>query len=165
VTLAGINDYARQVVDASLLTEELKALIGQAGDPVEVLVTPTGVRRAREVFEGAPGQTPGQGEAVEGFVIAGLETSSGQPRTPDVMPNSVLISNEWEFQRPLRVGDRLYARARLADISERLGGQFGYSLYFRTEVELTDADGGAVARTATTLMQYDARNARGEPQE
>jgi hypothetical protein len=152
-------------MDASLLTDELKSLIGRGGDPVEVLVTPTAVRRAREVFEGAPGGALSAGDAVEGFVIAGLETSSGQPRTPDVMPNSVLISNEWEFQRPLRVGDRLSARARLADISERFGGQFGYSLYFRTEVELTDAEGATVARTATTLMQYDARNARREPQE
>jgi acyl-CoA thioesterase FadM len=81
-------------------------------------------------------------------------------RVPDLMPNSVLISNEWEFRRPLRVGDALTARSRLADISERFGGQFGYGLYIRTEVELRDMTGELVARTATTLMQYDAANAR-----
>jgi acyl dehydratase len=152
------------MTDVSLLDDELKGMIGRAAEATQVVVTATAVKRAREVYFGVVAPPPAEGDEVEGVVIAALETSTGQLRVPDVMPNSVLISNEWEFERPLRAGDALTAQSRLADITERFGGQFGYSLYFRTEVELRDATGALVARTATTLMQYDARNARGQGQ-
>lgn len=148
------------MTDESLLTDDVRSLIGRTSEAMAVSITPVSVRRAREVYLGQPGLLPAEGDEVEGIAITALETSSGQLHLPDVMPNSVLISNEWEFLRPLRAGDQLLAQSRLADISERFGGQFGYSLYFRTDVEFRDSRGELVARTSTTLMQYDASNAR-----
>lgn len=148
------------MTDTSLLTEEVQALVGHTSEPVTTRVTAAAVRRAGEVYFGRPGEVPSDGMDVPGVTIAGLETSSGEPRMPDLMPNSVLISNEWQFERPLRMGEELVVQSRLADISERFGGRFGYSLYFRTDVEFRDSGGELVARSSSTLMQYDPANAR-----
>jgi hypothetical protein len=152
------------MTEESLLTDDVRALIGTATESVPVRVTAAAVRRAGEVYFGVPGTVPADGEPVPGVVIAGLEVT-GRLDLPDLLPNSVLISNEWQFERPLRMGEELQARTRLADISERLGGRFGYSLSIRTDVEFADATGAVIARTSSTLMQYDPKNARDEGEE
>lgn len=78
------------------------------------------------------------------------------------MPNSILIANQWEFERPLRMGETLDAFYRVVDISERFGGRFGYSVDFRAEVVYRDATGAIVARSGRTMTQYDAAEARPE---
>ncbi|MCA9825262.1 MAG: MaoC family dehydratase N-terminal domain-containing protein [Dehalococcoidia bacterium] len=148
------------MTEESLLTDDVRALIGAASEAAPVQVTAVAVRRAGDVYYGRPGAVPPAGEPVPGIAIAGLETGSTRLNIPDLMPNSVLISNEWEFERPLRMGEELMARSRLADISERFGGKFGYSIYIRTDVEFSDSEGALVARASSTLMQYDPRNAR-----
>jgi hypothetical protein len=148
------------MADESLLTDEIRALIGTTSDSTSVRVTAAAVRRAGEVYFGAPADVPADGDPVPGVTIAGLETNTARLQVPDVLPNSVLISNEWQFERPLRMGEELEARTRLADISERFGGRFGYGIYVRTDVELLDTGGALIARSSSTLMQYDPRNAR-----
>jgi hypothetical protein len=149
------------MTEESLLTDELRALIGSATPPGRARITRKGVARATEVYYGSPLTGLEEGDIAPGVAIAGIESEAEGFQTPNVMPNSVLVSNEWEFLRPLRVGEELSAQTRLADISERFGGRFGYSLYFRTDVEFRDSAGELVARSSNTLMQYDARNARG----
>jgi hypothetical protein len=85
-------------------------------------------------------------------------------RLPDPLPKSLLVSNEFSLERPVLAGEVLTARARVADISERLGGQFGHGIYVRTEVEFTGADGALAGRTASTLMYYDPAGRRSEGQ-
>lgn len=148
--------------EESLLTEEVRALIGQTGEPAAVQVTPHVVVRAAETFTRRHVRPPAEGEPVPGFVLAGLTTNGDAPAIPALMPNSLLIANEWSFERPLRMGEWLTAQSRIADIVERFGGQFGYSLHFRTEVEYRDATGAVVARAGHTMMQYDASQARRE---
>jgi acyl dehydratase len=149
------------MVEASLLTEEVRAMIGRTGEPAEARVTRRAVARAMETFYGRRGDLPAEGEPVTGLVLAALETEAEGFFMPGLLPDDLLVSNEMEFARPLRMGERLTARTKLSDIVERFGGRFGYSLHVRTEVEFVDAGGAVVARSVRTLMQYDA-SARGE---
>jgi len=148
------------VPERSLLTDEVRAAIGRATDPIRVRLTPRVVARTMDVYLGHHEDVPAEGAEAPGFAIAGLETESGSLELMDLMPNTLLISNEWTFERPLIVGEEFEARTVLADISERFGGQFGYSLTVRTEVTFTDTTGAIAARGARTMMQYDAAGSR-----
>ena len=146
--------------DASLLTPEVRALIGVRTPMEPVRVTQRAVRRAVEVFTGRPGRDYCEGEPVPGYALAALDSESEPLPLPMLMPQSLLISNEWQFERPLRMGEQFSVAYRIVDISERFGGKFGYSLDFRSERELIDATGAVVARSAHSMMQYDASQAR-----
>ncbi|MBK6560762.1 MAG: hypothetical protein IPH65_02545 [Dehalococcoidia bacterium] len=150
--------------EQSLLTDEVRALIGSETPAGTVQVTPRGWRHAVEVYTGrVPAETPAPGEPVSGYAIAALETENGgTSRIPDLMPNSLLIANQWEFERPLRMGETLTASSRIVDITERFGGRFGYSIDFRTESVYRDPTGAVVARGGITMTQYDVRDARSE---
>lgn len=148
--------------EESLLTDEVRALVGQATEAVEVEVAARHVRRAMDLYLGERKRLSfAAGERVPGYVLVALVSEAEGVDLPDVMPNSILISNEMLFERPLVMGERLILRSRIGDISERFGGRFGYSLYFRTETEACDPTGGVVAKTAQTMMYYDAAAATG----
>ena len=148
--------------DESLLTDEVRALVGLATESVEVEVASRHVRRAMDLFLGRMDRSFAAGERVPGYVLVALVSEAEGVDLPQVMPDSILISNEMQFERPLLMGERLVLRSRIADISERFGGRFGYSLYFRTETEAFEPGGTSVARTAQTMMYYDATSATGE---
>lgn len=147
--------------EESLLTDELRAQIGRASESLPVEVTLKAVQRSAEVYHGKPVHLDLKpGDDVPGYAIAALGTDSEDLNFDAPMPNSVLVSNEWIYERPLRLGEVLHCRQRIGDISERFGGQFGQSLHVRRETEYADASGEVVARSVNTLMYYDARNAR-----
>lgn len=147
--------------DESLLTDEVRALAGKETPIGAVEVTPRALRRAVEVYTGAPPATvPAPGEPVAGYVIAALDADYEVETLPNLMPNSILISNEWQFERPLRMGETLQASYRLVDITERFGGRFGYSIDFRAEVVYRDGAGEVVARSGRTMTQYSASERR-----
>jgi hypothetical protein len=146
--------------EASLLTDEIRALIGQRTELLPVQVTIRAVRRALDVYLGQLEASFQEGDDVPGYVLAALDSESEPPALPVLLPNSLLISNEWEFERPLRLGEQLNVAYRIVDISERFGGRFGYSLDFRSEEEFSDASGAVVARSGRSMMQYDAREAQ-----
>ena len=150
--------------EQSLLTEDVRALIGRETASGSVQVTPRGWRHAVEVYTGrVPKETPAPGDPVSGYAIAALETDYEATELPNLMPNSILIANQWEFERPLRMGETLDAFYRVVDITERFGGRFGYSIDFRAEVVYRGPAGELVARSGRTMTQYDAAEAR--PQE
>lgn len=149
-------------IEQSLLTDEVRALIGKGTEPVRLTITRRQVARARELYTGVAGRWDGEdGELVPGYVMVALEPEGDGLHVPDLLPDSLLISNEWIFERPLRLGEELTIAQRLADFNERFGGQFGYSIHVRTEAELRDTTGAIVARSVRTLMQYDASEKRG----
>ena len=149
--------------DESLLTDDVRALAGKETPIGTVEVTPKALRRAVEVYTGSPPTTvPAAGEPVTGYVIAALDADYELEALPNLMPNSILISNEWQFERPLRMGETLQASYRLVDITERFGGRFGYSIDFRAEVVYRDAAGDVVARSGRTMTQYSASERRGD---
>ncbi len=148
--------------DESLLSDEVRALVGREQVLGQVQVTPRSVRRAIEVYTGKiPKTLPAEGEDVPGYAIAAFEGDYESEPLPSLMPNSLLIANEWSFERPLRMGETLHAVHVVAGISERFGGRFGYSIDTRTETQYKDADGKVVARSAFTMTQYSAADARG----
>lgn len=153
----------RRMPEQSLLTDEIRALQGPATVMLPVEVTPRAVQRAMDVYLGHHEDAPDEpGSPVPGYVLAALDSESEPPALPTLLPNSLLISNEWSFERPLRLGEKLDVAYRITGISERFGGRFGYSIDFRTEDEFTDSSGAVVARSARNMMQYDASEARDE---
>jgi len=151
----------RLMPEESLLTDEVRALVGRETPSGTVEVTLRGWRHAVEVYTGyEPTRNPAPGEAVSGYAIAGLETDYEQTELPNLMPNSILIANQWEFERQLRMGETLHASYRLVDVNERFGGRFGYSIDFRAEVLYRDEAGEVVARSGRTMTQYSAADAR-----
>lgn len=147
--------------DESLLTDELRAQIGRETSARPVEVTLKAVQRAAEVYHGEPIRLDLKpGDEVPGYTLAALGADGEDVAIESPMPNSVLVSNEWLFERPLRLGETLMCKGRLGDIAERFGGQFGQSLHFRREAQYFDGDGNLVATSVNTLMYYDARNNR-----
>ena len=120
------------------------------------------MKRAHEVYYGTPGPDFADGDDVPGWVIAVLDPEKDPPELPRLLPQSLLISNEWSFERYPRLGETLDLTSVVTNISERFGGRFGYSLDFRSEVEFRDQSGAVVARSASSMMQYDASAAEGE---
>lgn len=149
------------MADESVLTDEVRALVGSEAAPLRVRVTPRVVQRVVETYQLRP-RTYAEGDAVPGMVVVALQSEAEMITIPDVLPNSLLISNEVDFERPLRMGEELVVVSRLADIRERLGGRFGYSVYVRTENEFRQPDGTVAARSAQTMMYYDPAGASGD---
>jgi hypothetical protein len=148
------------VPEESLLTDELRALVALSTPLEPVTVTRRGLRRALEVF-GVDGRSDyADGEDVPGYALAALEPEYAGIAVPNVFAHSLLITNEWELLRPLRMGETLSTAHRIVDIAERFGGKFGYSLDFHSEYEFRDASGALVARSARTMRQYDPSQAR-----
>lgn len=141
--------------EQSLLTAEVRALVGGETPRTAVEVSERLVQRAQEVFLGRRGRPFAPGEDVPGYTMVALEHEDAPP-LPKLMPDILLVSNEWQFSRPLRLGERLEVSTRLADLSERFGGRFGYSIHVRMDIECRDAAGDIVARSIRMMMQYDA---------
>jgi len=150
------------MADGSLLTDEVRSYVGRETDPVTVRLTRAHVRRALLAVTGTADGLPDEGEPVPGFVLAALDGDTEQLATPSILPSGVLSGTEWTFERPLVVGDELTAVRRIADVSERLGGRYGHSVYFRSEVEYRDATGAVVARSSWQNTQFDPAGARGD---
>ena len=153
------------VPEESLLTDDVRALIGQSKVIGKVTVTRQAYKRALDTYTGRHNDPPPDGAEVPGYVLDGLSTEEDVPRWPNFLPQQVNISNEWEFERPLRMGEEFVVSTRLASISERFGGRFGYSLDVRTETVYSEAATGVeVARKVSTMSQYNVAEApiRGE---
>ena len=138
--------------ESSLLTDEVRARVGTAGPAVSVAITLRAVERTMDVYLGHHRRAFEPGAIVPGYVLVALQAEVDNISFPDLLPNSVLVSNEFSLERPLRLGEELTLQSRLADVTERLGGRFGYGLYVRTETEYRDPAGAVIARMAQTLM-------------
>ncbi|MBI5949385.1 MAG: MaoC family dehydratase N-terminal domain-containing protein [Chloroflexi bacterium] len=147
--------------ESSLITDDVRSLVGTATAPVRAQLSRRAVERAMDTFLGMRHPpAPEEGQRAPGYALAALEPEPERVELPNLMPNSLLISNEWQFERPLVVGEEISMVTRISDINERFGGRFGYSIYFRSDVEFSDASGALVARSVRTMMQYDAADAR-----
>lgn len=60
---------------------------------------------------------------------------------------------EFEFHRPVMVGDVLTGTARIADVYEREGGRGGKMTFLVTEIEYKDQKGEKVAVARSTLVE------------
>ncbi|MFQ5382492.1 MAG: hypothetical protein ACE5EF_12855 [Dehalococcoidia bacterium] len=145
------------MAEGSLITDEIRALIGRQGEPSRVAVGEEAVRRAIGSFGGDQETPLAAGDPVPGVALMNIAPfrEDQELGLRDLMPASILVSNEFSIERPIRLGEEFSAASRVADITERLGGQFGHALYVRHEVEFRDGQGLVVGRTASTMMHYD----------
>lgn len=150
------------MAEHSLLSDELRAHIGRSNEPRTAVVTIEAVHRAMGVYGGDVTRPFNQGDVVPGYVVVGLVSDGEGFRIPVPLPKSLLVSNEFAIERPIRLGETIVAQSRVADISERLGGQFGHGIYVRTDMEFRDPQGTLIGRTSNTLMHYDPAGARRE---
>ena len=63
---------------------------------------------------------------------------------------------EWEYARPLVVGDRLAARRVVADVKTREGSRGGTMTLVTLETEFRDADGAVALRQREILIETGA---------
>ena len=150
------------MAEQSLLTDEIRSHIGRTSEPRSARVTDEAVHRALEAWGGDRERHLQPGDVVPGYVLVGLAPEGEAVRLATLLPKSLLVSNEFSIERPILFGEELTAQSRVADISERLGGQFGHGLYVRTDMEFRDSTGALVAKTVSTLMYYDPAGARRE---
>jgi hypothetical protein len=147
-------------MEQSRITDEIRAFIGRERPAQTVTITLDAVLRAIDAYEGTRERVLAPGKPVPGFTLTNLAPGGDDIRMPDPLPKSLLVSNEFSIERPILLGEELSAVARVADISERLGGQFGHGIYVRTEVVFRGSDGDIAGQTASTLMYYDPAGAR-----
>ena len=60
---------------------------------------------------------------------------------------------EWEFFLPMRLGDTITSRSRLASVSER-EGRIGSMLFFVYETSYENQRGELAARCSSTMINY-----------
>ena len=87
------------------MTDDVRALIGQAHPLMNAQVTRRAYQRALDVYLGEHDYGPPDGADVPGYVIEALDSETEPPSIPSLLPQSLLISNEWQFERPLRMGE------------------------------------------------------------
>ena len=64
--------------------------------------------------------------------------------------------SEWEYLRPLRVGDELSGRIVVRDVTQREGSRGGAMTLVTLETEFRDATGAAVLRRRETWIERGA---------
>jgi acyl dehydratase len=137
--------------DASLITPELEAIIGQDGPPSEAAVTRDLVARVLDVMQDDDPRW--QGAVAPPYVLMAFGADLPLPETPRV-PLGLVTGDEWMLLRPVRVGERLSVVGRLAAVHERYGSRFGHNLVLRTTSTFTDERGELVAETGRSFIRY-----------
>ncbi len=165
--------------EGGVLNEEILSWIGKEGPPATAEVTKREIRQyATAVGIGQPDplftdeayakDTPYGGivapflfhnvpfsglrhvsESKEDGIPAG--SLSGTPRAPIPLPRTMAGGTEVEYIRPIRPGDVLTQKARIADITERRGSS-GPLVFTTTETTYTDASGQPVVIVRSTTI-------------
>lgn len=150
--------------EQSLITEEHRAAIGRTAGPVELHVRADDVRRVRTILGDDDPRWGEETGVAPPYVLAVIEPALPFHILPRVLPNGILTQTEWSFERPLRIGERVYATHRIVDIRDRFGGQYGYSVIINVMTEYRDESGEVVATSLRTALQFDPaqRRARAE---
>ena len=153
--------------------EELQKKIGTEGKPVTLEIEKGLIRRYVEaVGDSNPlwqdeeyARSTGYGGIVAPpWLLCALMATFpivSQPKTlpsavPEVrLPRERVLDGggEWEFSLPLRVGDSITARTKLAKVFER-EGRIGKMLFFVYQTNYTNQRGELVARSSSTLINY-----------
>lgn len=146
--------------DQSWVTDEVRARIGVPLPPRLVTITPDLVLRVRETLAG---HADVSGDGVPPMTLLALDGERAQFQPSHLAGSGLLTGNEWEWRRPLRLGDTLTVSSRLIDARERMGGRLGHSLLLYFEALLTQPDGELVAAIRHSIAHYAA--ARSQPPE
>lgn len=80
------------------------------------------------------------------MTVAHWDDGQGRPRVPRDLKRALHGEQEFEFLRPIYVGDVLTAVSRIADVYEKTGKRGGTMTFVVTETEFTNQRAEVVAR-------------------
>jgi acyl dehydratase len=164
-----------RMVGDPVITEEMRGLIGVETPPYYVEVEKGDLRRFVEAtgethplyIDAEWAKTTRYGSVIfpptffcpDPIITAKL---AGLAR-PWPFQYSIDGGSEWEFCRPVRVGDRLSLTARIADLYEKQGSpQRGRMLFTIIEVRCVNQDGELVGIARGTGIVYEGSAGGGE---
>jgi acyl dehydratase len=118
---------------------------GKEYDPVAFDVTEERVRAFHDLFGGPPGVPPTFLTAAEFMVFPHV---IGDPELAIDFRKVVHGSQEFEYRRPLRLGETLTVHARIASIRQKGGNGF-----LVVEMRMSAVDGQTVAVARSTMIE------------
>jgi hypothetical protein len=130
--------------------DRLRARIGQAGAPSEAVVEAGHLKRFVEAI-GDPNPRWAK-EAPPTFLVALAPASMHLDEAEEYGKGWLNGGNRFEYFEPVKVGDRITATSRVADVYEKTGGS-GSLLFIIFETDYVNQDGRTVARLRGTAIR------------
>jgi hypothetical protein len=130
--------------------DRLRARIGQDGPPVEAVVEAGHLMRFVEAI-GDPNPRWAQ-EAPPTFLVALAPASMHLAEAEEYGKGWLNGGNRFEYFEPVKVGDRITATGRVADVYEKTGSS-GSLLFIIFETEYVNQHGRTVARLRGTAIR------------
>jgi N-terminal half of MaoC dehydratase len=124
-----------------------RAAEGKSYEPVAFDVTEERVRAFRDLFGGPPGVPLTLLTAAEFSVFPLI---IGDPELALDFRKVVHGTQEYEFRRPLQLGETLMVGARIASIRQKGGNGF-----LVVEMQMNDVDGETAAVARSTMIERD----------
>ena len=141
--------------EQSVVTEEMRQVVGVEGEPKTHLVEAGAIRKfADAIGDPSPAYRGDAAVAPPTFLRsldAGPPSAAFESPFPDVLDGG----SEWEYVRPVRAGDRISVTETLVDIAEK-SGRLGPMLLTTWETRYADDGGTTVATQRNTLVYYRA---------
>lgn len=138
----------------------LRDLVGTVGTPLMRRVSSDSVRRfVSSLAAGLPAsattdeRVPGTFFCPDPLVVA----AEAQLPRPAVLDRRIDGGTEWEFLRPVRIGDELSLIARIAEISQRATADGRTMIATVFEVHAWNHDGELVGIARGTSLDYEER--------
>ena len=162
-----------RLTEKRITLEQLQQKIGTTADPIKFEIEKGLIRKfVQAVGDSNPlwqdeeyaKTTKHGGVVAPPWLLCALMTAS----PPDSRPKSVPLpvpgvppphkhildgGEEWEFLLPMRLGDTITSRSKLANVFER-EGRMGKMLFFVYQTSYTNQRGELVARSSSTVINY-----------
>jgi hypothetical protein len=130
--------------------DRLRARIGKDGPPTEALVEAGHLKRFVEAI-GDP-DPRWMGEAPPTFLVSLAPASVHLEEAEEYGKGWLNGGNRFEYFEPVKVGDRITATGRVADVYEKTGSS-GSLLFIIFETDYVNQDGRLVARLRGTAIR------------
>ena len=135
---------------ATSVLERLRARIGEAGPSSEATVEAGHLKRfVQAIGDPNPRWTK---EAPPTFLVALAPASMHLDEAEEYGKGWLNGGNRFEYHEPVKVGDRITATSRVADVYEKTGGS-GSLLFIIFETDYVNQDGRSVARLRGTAIR------------
>jgi hypothetical protein len=138
------------VSTTTAVVERLRARIGQKGSPAEATVEAGHLKRFVEAI-GDPNPRWTK-EAPPTFLVALAPASMHLDEAEEYGKGWLNGGNRFEYFEPVKIGDRITATSRVADVYEKTGGS-GTLLFIIFETDYVNQDGRSVARLRGTAIR------------
>jgi N-terminal half of MaoC dehydratase len=137
-------------METATVLDRIKAKVGVAGPAASSPVEEGHLRRFCEAI-GDPNPRWRE-EAPPTFLVALAPTSYHLPEAEDYGKGWLNGGNRFEYLEPVRVGDRITATTKVADVYEKEGGS-GTLLFIIFETDYVNQHGRTVARLRGTAIR------------